>query len=965
MEVGSARNKCEQVMYEALAMSAEIVLLNRILEPRDLNRRQTRTRFNINIDGVDVVRGMMEFWRRDLHLPLRILIVWRPKDNESPPWLLERWDMHFAPSEKPLTGAEEESRLVAQVKAMYKRLILLLRTLYSQSLLLPTTQVARDLDLARRKNLKTGSLRFAVCTRMHDSDAWVLLNGHDSSAYQHNPPLEFEPNNRIGELVLPRAGCAFGTFSITASFIRYIRLHTPTTMPQADSSSSTARTTSTTSSTQEQQQQHQQRTDSDAPREREEPPHANIRRNQSGLSLIFKNNADEGSVADKSSRTEEESSRSGANVEQPDTAQDDEKWRDVVADYQQQQHSSAEGGQSNWGNESDESNYEEEKNDTPPHLHHHPEFRRAQSARRASDVAWGNSDLLEDSIGTSQPGSLEREMSLPSSQSPSGERVAKMRQSATDPRSPASPLQRTAVGPRQISRSADDKNEGKFLTKRQHNRRKGRRGKREIVAPYGYAPDDEEDSPATSPIVFHKKEVVPRPIVSSRSPRQLSSNKLLPPTPDSNARPASSSEPRARATRPKTPRSRQQSPQDGGSGALVRQQQGRKVGEVAAGEFFTGRSPPSRQNSAEDGVMSKLLAGSPPSFAYGLGSGLSPNQSGGDAMLRSSVLGSSTSPTFVGSALYAKLVQHETSSSQYRQQQQQSSQTFVEEGRISPNTDAQTFFSLDGFEDDEQGGGSSRRRRRPPSALRGAPPLSLETSPFHRALPAPYDDNKDLSASPSFLERELGGLGDGEDCLPSFAFDADPHGGEDPSTTVVEAVAEMLHVSRDPPQLALDRERPLSLSQLEDELAACRQVFGVHNTSSTRPSAEERHYDQRDNSTSRNLLAETTEDPPVREEGSSFTSSVAQRQRRRQQRPRKSPFEEESGAISSSSSVTEKDLNDSGPPLPPPARESSTSEATLPESPQDEDLDDAAQPLPGREKPTMNPQSNDTSDIIM
>lgn len=223
MAYGTARVKCEEVVFECLAKSAEIVLLNRIHEPRQLGRRVGRTRFNIEVDEVDVVRGMMEYWRRDLHLPLQILVVWRENDksaqSRSRPRLLERWELHFAPSEKPLSGGEDEKELLSQVRALWKRLVLLLRTLYSQSLLLPATKLAREADQARRSGSLSGSLGFAVCMREHDSDAWLLLNGHDSAAYEPQPPLDFEREARVLQISLPAARCAFGTYSISAAYV--------------------------------------------------------------------------------------------------------------------------------------------------------------------------------------------------------------------------------------------------------------------------------------------------------------------------------------------------------------------------------------------------------------------------------------------------------------------------------------------------------------------------------------------------------------------------------------------------------------------------------------------------------------------------------------------------------------------------------------------------------------------------
>ncbi|KAJ1453118.1 hypothetical protein M885DRAFT_498771 [Pelagophyceae sp. CCMP2097] len=111
-------------------------------------RSPGRTRFNLEVDEVAVLRGMMEYWRRDLHLPLRLLVVWRPRDGSAPE-LLERWEIHFSMG-PALTGREDEAVLLGQVRALWKRIMVLLRTLYSHSLSLPAAQLQRRAELAAR-----------------------------------------------------------------------------------------------------------------------------------------------------------------------------------------------------------------------------------------------------------------------------------------------------------------------------------------------------------------------------------------------------------------------------------------------------------------------------------------------------------------------------------------------------------------------------------------------------------------------------------------------------------------------------------------------------------------------------------------------------------------------------------------------------------------------------------------------
>ena len=47
------------------------------------------------------------------------------------------------------------------------------------------------------------------------------MNGHDSSAYQPNPPLEFGTGDGLGvaRQTLPVARCAFGAYSVSVSYL--------------------------------------------------------------------------------------------------------------------------------------------------------------------------------------------------------------------------------------------------------------------------------------------------------------------------------------------------------------------------------------------------------------------------------------------------------------------------------------------------------------------------------------------------------------------------------------------------------------------------------------------------------------------------------------------------------------------------------------------------------------------------
>lgn len=111
-----AAAKAVEVMVEAMAKAVEIVLLNRIMHPFDLSRSPGRTRFNVEVDEVDVVRGLIEYWRRDPGLPLVLLVVTRSPSG-GPAALLERWELRYAAA-RPHIGPRRHSAARPPVGAL-------------------------------------------------------------------------------------------------------------------------------------------------------------------------------------------------------------------------------------------------------------------------------------------------------------------------------------------------------------------------------------------------------------------------------------------------------------------------------------------------------------------------------------------------------------------------------------------------------------------------------------------------------------------------------------------------------------------------------------------------------------------------------------------------------------------------------------------------------------------------------
>ncbi|KAJ8602469.1 hypothetical protein CTAYLR_001191 [Chrysophaeum taylorii] len=783
MAYGAARAKCDQVMFEALAKAAEIVLLNRIHESRELGRRVGRTRFNIDIDEVDVLRGMMEYWRRDLHLPLRILIVWRPAEKSEKRRLLERWDLHFAPSERPLSGAEDEKELLAEVRSLWKRLVLLLRTLYSRSLLMPATRLAREADHARRVGRPSGSLGFAVCTREADSDAWLLLNGHDSAAYQPNPPLEFA-DARVSKLALPVAECAFGTYSIGASY------EAP---PRADLGAQVA----------EQQVE-----------EAAKLPPPDMQRTPSALSILLsasspKHSDDEdldASKLDGGPLFFDNGASSTEDIVLPPPA-----LKPPAAN----KHQRAEGRNDGDDDDDDDDDDRVAKTAKNDDVHHHhllegPLVQRARTAPLESDDTKDAATkwiLRENEPRTSAGPAAVRSPPGSSLDAPSSKRPAHLAASAVGM------PQQLPLGVRQVSRSAEDRNGGERLMM-EHLAAKADKPPH-FAAPFGYAADDDDDDEGgSSGSSRHRR--LPSPLMFAKRP--------IPAVPP---RRAPASEPAARATPTKPPVVN--------SSAVVSSATSRRREDL-----FAAYSP----SSPADDDLKRLQ---PPPFASFV-----PGSSSPDGFeLPKSIL--SSSPPFVSAARFARRLSGSSPTSPLDRAQ------YLDSHSTSRGVDAQAFFSDDDDDDDDQNddqnddyqndrkddrgdasrpGASSSRSRGLPSA-RGALPLAKDSSPFVRPktldIVDPFDDDGLVG-----LPARVGGPlcasllaqsvdSDEDEPLPKydpppFAFDDDdvPEHDEDLGATVVEAVAEIVHVAKDPPPLTLAKEPPLSLQQLELDLKRCR-----------------------------------------------------------------------------------------------------------------------------------------------
>lgn len=157
------RAKCDQVVYEAIAKAAEIIVRARC--PISSDRRSTTkastssapsggtssSRFHLEVEEVESVRSILQMWKKSLHVPLRLDLYYEyctdPNQSEqsSRKELLERWCIDYLPIVSDLDMSRQNignsgmksDDTIAQLRQVVKHVVILLRVLHSLSRMLP------------------------------------------------------------------------------------------------------------------------------------------------------------------------------------------------------------------------------------------------------------------------------------------------------------------------------------------------------------------------------------------------------------------------------------------------------------------------------------------------------------------------------------------------------------------------------------------------------------------------------------------------------------------------------------------------------------------------------------------------------------------------------------------------------------------------------------------------------------
>ncbi|VEU43881.1 unnamed protein product [Pseudo-nitzschia multistriata] len=181
------RAQCDQVVFEAIAKAAEIVVASRCWlgeagEGRGASSSNGSGRFNLLVPEVQSVRSILQRWKRTMHVPLRLDVYYQhapsPAANanahaneqgaraEGDRELLERWCLEYAPVE---SASEPQSGLLAslddpivQLRKVCKNIVVWLRTLYCHSRLLPAQALRKRGGTTTNTSRSSGHIGFSV-----------------------------------------------------------------------------------------------------------------------------------------------------------------------------------------------------------------------------------------------------------------------------------------------------------------------------------------------------------------------------------------------------------------------------------------------------------------------------------------------------------------------------------------------------------------------------------------------------------------------------------------------------------------------------------------------------------------------------------------------------------------------------------------------------------------------------------
>ena len=110
---------------------------------------------SISLDVSFSFRNILQRWRRSLHVPLRLDVVYDMNQRQSE--LLERWCIDYIPSSNLSDAPIDNNETISQLRQVCKRVVILLRSLFCVSRMLPSYNVHRQIS---QQNINTNSNQY-------------------------------------------------------------------------------------------------------------------------------------------------------------------------------------------------------------------------------------------------------------------------------------------------------------------------------------------------------------------------------------------------------------------------------------------------------------------------------------------------------------------------------------------------------------------------------------------------------------------------------------------------------------------------------------------------------------------------------------------------------------------------------------------------------------------------------------
>ncbi|KAK9803839.1 hypothetical protein WJX73_005890 [Symbiochloris irregularis] len=170
--------RLEQIVGECIVKAAQIVLVSRVNAPtKPVAPDQRKCWFNLQIEELPVTQSELEHWKRHVTTPLVLEIYLQPgqpgrltaaftrpsspsdanASEQARGMLLERWTLQYLHSAPEDRAGTARARL--DTPAVYKRMVIMLRSLYSYVRMLPAFRMSRT---SKRNPGASFSLQYTI-----------------------------------------------------------------------------------------------------------------------------------------------------------------------------------------------------------------------------------------------------------------------------------------------------------------------------------------------------------------------------------------------------------------------------------------------------------------------------------------------------------------------------------------------------------------------------------------------------------------------------------------------------------------------------------------------------------------------------------------------------------------------------------------------------------------------------------